>query len=418
MEQPSPDRLELLYRISQTFNSSLDLNHVLDHVMDEVIQALHAERGFLMLRDNTGKLAFRAARGMDQRKLGDTDFTISRSIVDRVVKEGQPLLTSNAQVDARFDQQASVHVFGLLSILCVPLQLKGETVGVLYVDNRLQTGMFRREDLELLTFIASSAAIALENARLYALAIDQGRIEKELQMAREVQASLIPIHTPEIAGWGFAATWKPAREVSGDYYDFIQIKPGILGLVIADVSDKGMPAALFMALTRSTVRASVSQAFSLANGISQVNRLISNDSIGGMFVTLFYAQLALKTGQLIYVNAGHNPPLVYHRSTDEWTSLTRTGVALGVEENQIYAQMSVQLNPGDFILMYTDGLTDAIDPEEQSFGEARLRQSLDKHKLESATDILAGIQADVNQFIRSSEPFDDITALIIKREEV
>ncbi len=404
MGQPSPDRLELLYHISQTFNSSLDLNHVLDHVMDEVIEALHAERGFLMLRDQSGKLVFRAARGMDQRKLGDTDFKISRSIVDRVAREGQPLITSNAQADARFDRQASILVFGLLSILCVPLQLKGETIGVLYVDNHLQSGIFRHEDLELLTFIASSAAIALENARLYALAIDQGRIEKELQMARDVQASLIPTHTPAIAGWQFAASWKPAREVSGDYYDFIPIKADILGLVIADVSDKGMPAALFMALTRSTVRASVTQAFSLVNGISQANRLISNDSAEGMFVTLFYAQLALKTGQLFYVNAGHNPPLVYHRAQDEWTSLTRTGVALGVDENQIYAQMSVQLNPGDFILMYTDGLTDAIDPEEQAFGEERLHQSLAKHKLENASDILSGVQADVNQFIRSSEP--------------
>jgi phosphoserine phosphatase RsbU/P len=417
MVQPSLDRLELLYHILQTFNSSLDLNQVLDHVMDEVIQALHAERGFVMLRDHSGNLLFKAARGMDQRKLGDADFNISRSIVDRVAKDGQPLLTSNAQVDARFDQQVSVHVFGLLSILCVPLQLKGETIGVVYVDNRLQTGMFRREDLEMLTFIASSAAIAIENARLYALAIDQGRIEKELQMAREVQSSLIPTHTPEISGWQFAASWKPAREVSGDYYDFIQIKPDILGLVIADVSDKGMPAALFMALTRSTVRASVTQAFSLANGISQANRLISNDSSGGMFVTLFYAQLALKTGQLNYVNAGHNPPLIYHRTGDEWMSLTRTGVALGIEENQIYAQMMVQLNPGDFILMYTDGLTDAIDPDEKAFGEERLHQALSNHRHESASDILAGIQADVNQFIRSSEPFDDITALVIKRDD-
>lgn len=157
---------------------------------------------------------------MDQRKLGESDFNISRSIVERVAREGQPLLTSNAQTDTRFEQQSSIHVFGLLSILCVPLQLKGETVGVVYVDNRLQTGMFRREDLELLTFIASSAT-----------------------------------------------SWKPARQVSGDYYDFILIKPDLLGLVIADVSDKGMPAALFMALTRSTVRASVIQAFSLANEI-------------------------------------------------------------------------------------------------------------------------------------------------------
>jgi phosphoserine phosphatase RsbU/P len=417
MVQPSLDRLEMLYRISQTFNSSLDLNHVLDHVMDEVIAALHAERGFLMLRDANGKLVFRAARGMDQRKLGDTDFNISRSIVDRVAREGQPLLTSNAQLDTRFDQQSSIHVFGLLSILCVPLQLKGETIGVVYVDNRLQTGMFRHEDLDLLTSIASNAAIAIENARLYALAIDRGRIEKELQMAREVQTSLIPTHTPEIPGWQFAASWKPAREVSGDYYDFIPIKQDILGLVIADVSDKGMPAALFMALTRSTVRASVTQAFSPANGIAQVNRLISNDATGGMFVTLFYAQLTLKTGQISYVNAGHNPPILYRCAAEQWTSLTRTGVALGIEENQVYAQMVVQLNPGDFILMYTDGLTDAIDPEEQAFGEERLRMALTKYRHENAGDILAGIQEDVNNFVRSSEPFDDITALVIKRAE-
>jgi sigma-B regulation protein RsbU (phosphoserine phosphatase) len=349
--------------------------------------------------------------------LGDTDFNISRSIVERVARESQPLLTSNAQVDARFDQQSSIHIFGLLSILCVPLQLKGETVGVVYVDNRLQTGMFRHEDLDLLTSIASSAAIAIENARLYALAIDRGRIEKELQMARQVQTSLIPTHTPEIPGWQFSASWIPAREVSGDYYDFIPIKQDILGVVIADVSDKGMPAALFMALTRSTVRASVIQAFSPAKGIFQVNQLISNDAAGGMFVTLFYAQLALKTGQLFYVNAGHNPPLLYHRSADEWTSLTRTGVALGIEENQVYTQMVIQLNPGDFILMYTDGLTDAIDPEQQAFGEERLRQALIKRRYESAGDILAGIQAEVNLFVRSSEPFDDITALVIKRAE-
>ena len=418
MVQPSHERLELLYRISQTFNSSLDLNHVLDHVMDEVIAALHAERGFLMLCDRNGDLVFRAARGMDQHKLGDTDFNISRSIVERVATEGQPLLTSNAQLDTRFDHQSSIHIFGLLSILCVPLQLKGKTDGVIYVDNRLQTGMFRREDLDLLTSIASSAAIAIENARLYALAIDQGRIEKELQMAREVQTSLIPTHTPEIPGWQFAASWKPAREVSGDYYDFIPIKKDLLGLVIADVSDKGMPAALFMTLTRSTVRASVSQAFSLASGISQANRLISNDSSGGMFVTLFYAQLALKTGQLFYVNAGHNPPLLYHQAADEWTSLTRTGVALGIEEDQLYAQMVKQLDPGDFILMYTDGLTDAINPEQQPFGEERLRMALGKYKHESANDILAGIQTDVNDFVQSSEPFDDITALVIKREEI
>lgn len=136
--------------------------------------------------------------------------------------------------------------------------------------------------------------------------------------------------------------------------------------------------------------------------------MISNDSSGGMFVTLFYAQLALKTGQLFYVNAGHNPPLIYRRAFDDWTSLTRTGVAMGIEENQVYSQLVKQLDPGDFILMYTDGLTDAINPDQQAFGEERHRQALVKHRFDSASDILAGIQTDVKAIPQSTNHVNGI----------
>jgi len=151
----------------------------------------------------------------------------------------------------------------------VPLQLKGATRGVIYADNRLQAGIFTQADLELLSAIASSAAIAIENARLYQVAVEKGRMERELQVAREVQTSLIPRRTPDVDGWDFAARWKPALEVSGDFYDFIPAD-GRLGIVIADVSDKGMPAALFMALSRSIVRASVTPLHPPADAIGTI----------------------------------------------------------------------------------------------------------------------------------------------------
>lgn len=253
---PTTGHLALLYRLSQTLNSSLDLDEVLSRVIDEVIAATHAERGFLVLRGVDGSLVFRAARELDQQRIEAPEFQISRGIVERVAREGQPILTSDAQDDIRLNLRQSVMALGLRSILCVPLQLKSRVTGVIYVDNRLQAGIFTQADLDLLDAIASNAAIAIENARLYQMAIAQGRLERELQMAREVQASLLPRAEPQIAGWEFAARWEPAREVAGDYYDFITAHPdGSVGIVIADVTDKGMPAALFMALTRSIVRA-------------------------------------------------------------------------------------------------------------------------------------------------------------------
>ena len=296
--------------MAQAFNSSLDLDQVLGRVMDEVIAAVHAERGFVMLHEAGGQLVFRVARGIDQRTIEDPSFQISRGVLAQVAAEGRPVLTSDAQHDDRFSMRQSIVSLGLRSILCVPLVVRDQVTGVIYVDNRLHAGIFTPADLELLTAIASSAAIAIENARLYQAAVETGRLERELQMARELQAGLIPHETPHAAGWEFVARWQPARQVAGDFYDFIPAAGDHIGIVVADVADKGMAAAIFMALTRSTVRASLAGAPSPAEGIARANRLICADAAGGMFVTLFYAELDPLTGLLTYVNAGHDPAIL------------------------------------------------------------------------------------------------------------
>jgi sigma-B regulation protein RsbU (phosphoserine phosphatase) len=339
-------------------------------------------------------------------------------VVERVAHEGQPVLTSDAQADDRFKMRASIMSLGLRSILCVPLALKDAVLGVVYVDNRLQRGLFVKDDLELVSAIASSAAVAIENARLYQVAVEKGRMERELQMARDVQASLLPRGTPQVPGWDFAVRWRPAREVAGDYYDFIPGDGGQLGVVIGDVSDKGMHSALFMAVTRSIVRASVSHASAPVEGISNANRLICGDSVDGMFVTLFYALLRPELGEITYVNAGHNPALLYRQSRAEQEPLTLlrpTGMALGILEDFAFEQRSVCLEPGDCMVLYTDGVTDAIRADRQRFGIERLCQVVQANISASATEMVIAVEDAVGAFADSEAQFDDMALVVAKR---
>jgi phosphoserine phosphatase RsbU/P len=415
--RPAADKLALLYHVSQSFNSSLDLDLVLNRVMDQVVELTRAERGFVMLVEQDGEPVFRVARGMDQQTIQDPEFQISRGVVERVARGGEPLLTSNAQTDERFRLRVSVQALGLRSILCVPLKVQGRITGVIYVDNRLQAGIFTPDDLELLSAVAHSAAIAIENARLYRVAVEKGRMERELQVARELQASLMPSTAPQAQGWEFAADWQPARETSGDYYDFFEPREGTVGLVIGDVSDKGMAAALFMTLTRSIVRASLAQPAPLAEAVQRANRLISADATAGMFVTLFCAEIQLATGRVTYVNAGHNPPLLLSRGDGEFGMQEQhpTGMALGVLEDADFEQRTVQMMPGDILLLYTDGVIDASRADGDRFEMQRLRRVLLEAAHGSAGDILAALSGSVAQFTGTSEQFDDMALVVARR---
>lgn len=417
--QPSSDRLALLYHLTQTFNSSLDLDEVLNRVMDEVIQATHAERGFVMLLDENDNLVFRTARGMDQSVIRDPVFQVSMTTVEGVARNGEAVITGDAQLDPRFSMRTSVRLLGLRSILCVPLKVKDRTLGTIYVDNRVQAGIFTDADLELLSAIASSAAVAIENARLYQVAVEKGRLESELQMARQVQIGLLPTETPKVDGWEFVARWTPARQVAGDFYDFIPGPEGQVGLLIADVSDKGMPAALFMSLARSILKASLDHNASPAEGMRRANRLICADSSSGMFVTIFYALLDPLAGTMTYVNAGHNPPLYYKcgkRPGQGYLSqLGRSGIALGVEDETIYEQHTLPFVAGDVLMMYTDGVTDAMDPHGNPYGIERLEGLALNYREASAAEIATALEQSIQSFTAGAPLFDDITTLIVKR---
>ncbi len=411
----SSERLALLYQLSQTFNASLDLDEVLNRVMDEVIAATKAERGFVMLTGEKGELSFRAARGIDHSSIDDPEFQISRSIVSRVAVEGQPVLTSDAQVDERFSKRQSVMSLGLRSILCAPLLHKDNVAGVIYVDNRLQAGIFSHDDLAMLSAIAFSAAVAIENARLYQIAVEKGRMERELQMARQVQRSLLPAHIPDLKNWSFAARWHPAREVAGDYYDFIHLDGGRVALLLGDVTDKGLPASLFMVFARSAVRTSVDGRSTIGAAIERANRLICEESTQGLFVTLFCGLLDSESGRFRYVNAGHNPALYVQVGLNGITPLVRTGMPLGIDAGIGYEEVEITMEPGDFVLMYTDGVTEALSPGGEEFGMERLESVVSEHRHASASELLTALEQAVEEFTAGTQPSDDITLLLVKR---
>ena len=412
-DQNDAGRLLMLYRISQSFNSTLDLDAVLENVMDAVIEITGAERGFLMLKDSAGELVFRVARGMDHETIEEPEFQVSRTIVQQVADSGQPLLTSNAQDD--FASRASVINLKLRSILCVPLQHKGLDLGLIYVDNRIQNDIFTNAELELLAAVAASAGAAIENARLYEIAIEKGRMERELQVAQQVQSSLMPDQIPQVDGWDIAAYWNSAREVSGDFYDFFRRPDGSLGIVVADVVDKGVPAALFMAFSRTTLRASLGQQLSPAESIAEANRLICADDAYGMYLTLAYLEVAAGSSHLTYVNAGHPPPLMRTPGQPEIVPLKRTGKLIGVLEDIEYLQKPVEVEPGSFVVLYTDGVTEATNLGGEEFGEQRLEDILISSDHPSAEALLSAITNALDDFRSKAKQSDDITLVVLRK---
>jgi sigma-B regulation protein RsbU (phosphoserine phosphatase) len=414
--ETTAEHLATLAAINQAINSSLDLDVVMDAVMDMVIEVTKAQRGMLLLGDETGRLKVHVARGLNQADLGTPDFQYSTTIVNEVVASRQPLLTSNAEHDPRFNSGQSIIALCLRSILCVPILVKTRLIGVVYVDNSLRAGVFRESDLALLTTFAGIAGIAIENARLHRIEVASARLERELSMAYEIQRSLLPERVPTLPGYQVAARWRSAREVAGDFYDVFHLDGNRLGVVIADVADKGVGAALFMAVSRSLIRGNAFATGSAEDTIRQANRLmLLEGSQTGMFVTVYYT-IFRADGQATGVNAGHNRPLFYHHRTGDVESLARGGWALGWFDDMPLHPQPIALEPGDILLYYTDGLTEAENLQKDYFGEQRLIDLLRQGGRAglSAQALLDQIDAAVGAFVGEAPPFDDLTMVIVR----
>jgi len=304
---------------------------------------------------------------------------------------------------------------GLNAPRAFPLRAKGQVVGVMVVEGATEELTQAGRGMNILSGIAHQAAIAIENTRLVAELATRQRLEQELKVARDIQTSFLPSFCPEAPGWQLAAFWRAARQVGGDFYDFLPLPREHQGLVVADVADKGVPAALFMAVTRTLTRSvAIGGHRTPAEALMRVNELILSDARSDLFVTMFLADLS-PVGRVVYANAGHNPPLVVHAATGELEYLRGHGMALGVLPEVTLHDQNLKLENGDVLVLYTDGVTDALNARGDEFGLGRLEQAIVTYRHHSADSIVAAIQDALGKFVGDEPPFDDLTLIVAKR---
>jgi serine phosphatase RsbU (regulator of sigma subunit) len=304
---------------------------------------------------------------------------------------------------------------GLRAPSAFPFRAKGQVVGMMVVEGLHDKLKQTSRAMNILSGIAHQTAIAIENTRLIAELATRQRLEQELQVAREIQASFLPACCPDVPGWEISAFWHAARQVGGDFYDFIPMPRDHHAIVIADVADKGVPAALFMAVTRTLVRsAAIHTHRTPAEVLVRLNEMILSDARSDLFVTVYFADLS-PVGRVTYANAGHNPPLVIRAATGEIEYLRPHGMALGVLPEVTLSDQQIKLEDGDVLVLYTDGVTDALDARGHEFGLERLERALVNHHRKSAEGIVAAIQQAVNEFVGDEPPFDDLTLVVAKR---
>jgi len=333
----------------------------------------------------------------------------NEGIAGSVLLTGKGVIINDVQSDPEFVEGP----YKISSLICIPLKVEEKVIGVMNISSK-DPVTYTAGDLKLATALATQAAVSIENARLQAERLEQEKIVQELEIARNIQVSLLPDTTPVVEGAEVTALFLPARQVGGDFYDFIPISENNLGLVIADVSGKGVPAALFMALSRALMRANSLQNPHVSQAVIRTNRLILDCATSGLFVTLFYAIVDTQTRILKYVSAGHNPPILYKKRTGEIQLLEADGIALGVLDDIELEEKKASLEEGDVIVLYTDGVTEAMNVQDEEFGEERLiRLILDNHT-SSANELSRKIKDVVMEFAGEVSQFDDFTLMVVK----
>jgi len=414
-----------LLQVAQAVASLNDLGDILGVIVRITPILVGVERCAIFLWDEEGE-TFRPTAVYGLARPAETAFLSRRyaagefPLLDEVRQHDRPVVCSDSDRSARFPPDFVAHFVApstgeACRLLAVPLSVKGAVLGAMVLEEAEMAHRSRERRQEIITGIAHQAAMAVQNDRLQAEMAERERLEREFQLARQIQETFLPDELPQMPGWEVAALWRSAREVGGDLYDFFALPGGRLGVVIADVTDKGMPAALFMTLTRTLVRAAALEDLSPAVVLARVNDLLEPDAPHGMFVTLFYAVLDAANGRVIYSIAGHNPPYLFHWRTQELERLPTGGIALGVVEGVRFEDRPLVLAPGDYLILYTDGVTEAFSPDGTAYGEQRLQASIRSAAGGAAQEMLAAIDGAVTAFTDAPALSDDLTLVILRR---
>jgi sigma-B regulation protein RsbU (phosphoserine phosphatase) len=408
------DLLALISKVGVTLLSSSTLEQTLEQIVSLVFEAVPADRCLLMMRDEPSEeMKVAVARLRD--RVGEVgEIRVSRNVMDEVVIRGKSVLTSDAQHDPRF-ASGTVVLQGVRSVLAVPLGVSEKVFGIIYADSPIAEGRFTEDHLKVLTTLASVAAIRVENARLVEARFQQERLERELQLAMEIQQRFQPTAPPVVPGYELQGISFPCYEIGGDYYDFIQRDDGRMVIALGDVSGKGTAAALLMSSLHAAIHAQTGSHDTLVKTISAVNRYLADNIPPNRFVTLFYAELDPESGALSFLNAGHNPPLIVH-AAGTVEQLASGGLPLGIKADADYREGRTHLQMGDVLVIYSDGVTEATSPSGEEFGPTRLYEVVSRNVDASAAGIRDRIESALTKFSQGTQAADDITLVIVKRQ--
>ena len=403
--QGSP-QMRALIRAGRELAGHRPLDELFQVIMDLSVEAVCAGRGVLMTLEKGGFLEVRAHRG--------DGFKISNTVRDRVLNEKASLLVRDAQMDQALREHMSIVEQKVRSMIAVPLQTNDRVIGLIYVDSPHLIREFSREDLNLLTVMANVAAIRIEHARLNEIEEAERAMAKDMEQAALIQKGLLPSQPPAIAGLDIAGKTTACRTVGGDYFDYLTFPDGRVGVLVGDVAGKGMPASLLMSSLQARVQVLFEEADDLARKITRLNKAICSNCPDNRFITFFMTVVNPLTGELVYTNAGHNPPVLV-RAAGGFDTLKGGGVILGILPSATYKETLAQMESGDVLVLFSDGVTEAANPTDEDFGEERLGNLVESLRHRPAAEIVEAIEAAVCEFTQGAPAADDITVVVVRR---
>jgi serine phosphatase RsbU (regulator of sigma subunit) len=403
------------------------LDEVLTLVMDAAIDVTGAERGFVMLANDRSELEMKLARMQGRVSLSGTRFDMSRKIPEQVFASGREMVVADLREGNLADVHMGTIALGIRHVLCVPLQLvryvdqryvdqpgvpiESKSIGVLYLDSREKGTFLSQTARSALETLAAEAAVAIENARLFREAIEKGRIEEELRVASQIQQALLPRSRTRGSFYDASGTSITCRAIGGDFFEYIDLPDGSFGFALGDVSGKGPPAALLTALLQGIFSTQSFAPVEPSTMLTRVNKALIARGIESRFATIFYGVLS-PDGRLTYCNAGQNPPLLFMSSGVR--KLETGGMIVGLFPHATYEQEEIQLSAGDAIAVFSDGVSEALNPQGEEYGEDRIRDGLAPHWLEPSDSALQTLLNSVREFARGAPQNDDVTALVVR----
>ncbi len=423
--------IELLARIGNAMESNKDLTETLNVVVDYSTEVLEAKAAaLLLLSDDKKYLNVKVIKGLYPppqkvegyaatkekfliEKFKNLKIPVGETYLGEVAEKGEPLFIPDARKDSRIIQSAK-ELMEIMTVIVIPLKVREEVIGVLSFLNKTTGGEFKEEDYHLAKVLGEQSAITINNFKLYNSLLEQQKAERDIQIAGQIQKQLLPKQVPSFKGIELFGFSKPAKGVGGDYYDFLNFGYKVLGVIMADVAGKGVPAALVMVMIRTIIHTIARGNLSPDKVVTYVNKLLAGDITQERYATMFYLLIDEKSKKMYYTNAGHGPAIWFKSKEKKFDFLDTAGIPVGIDRDQIYEAGISQLEKGDIIMLYTDGITEAMNIERDQFGINRVKNVIERYSDKKVDEIGAKLLESIERFVGDAPQHDDETFILIK----